>query len=75
MRDDPADTVTSGGQPAPLGARTAELRGEPCVARWRRTLLVVLALALAAYAALAADLVHGGAVSELDADVTVRIAE
>ena len=38
-------------------------------------LLVVLALALAGYAALAADLVHGGAVSELDADVTVRIAE
>jgi membrane-associated phospholipid phosphatase len=76
MRGEPADTVTSGGRPAPLGARTAALAGEPHIpARWRRALLVALALALAGYAALAADLVHAGAVSELDADVTVRIAE
>ena len=76
MRDTAADTVTSGGQPAPLGARKAALAGEPrLTGRRRRWLLVVLTLALAAYAAFAADLVHGGAVSELDADVTVRIAE
>jgi hypothetical protein len=37
--------------------------------------VALLALALAGYAALAADLVHGGLVSELDAHVTVRIAE
>jgi undecaprenyl-diphosphatase len=41
---------------------------------WRGILLTVLLLALVAYAVLAADLVHGGAISELDADVTVWIA-
>ena len=70
MRDEPAGTVTSGGRPAPLGARGAGLTGEPLTALVRpRVLLGVLVVALAGYAALAADVVNGGAFSELDAEV------
>jgi undecaprenyl-diphosphatase len=70
MRDDAAATVTSGGQPAPLGARGATARETPLTAVVRpRTLLVALVVVLAGYAALAADVVNGGAFTELDAEV------
>jgi len=76
MRDEPAGTVTSGGRPAPLGARGAGLTGEPLTALVRpRVLLGVLVVALAGYAALAADVVNGGAFSELDAEVAQWVAE
>ena len=70
MRDESADTVTSGGHPAPLGARAAGLPAEPLTGvAPRAALLVALVLALVGYAALAADVVNGGAFSEIDAEV------
>ena len=78
MRDEPPGTVTSGGRPAPLGARGAPgaPRREPLTALVRpRALLVVLVVALVGYAALAADVVNGGAFSELDAEVAEWVVE
>ena len=75
MRDGSTDTVTPGGPHAPLGARTPPSGGEPLTRRARPTaLLVVLSVTLAGYAALAADVVHGGVVSELDTDVAAWVA-
>lgn len=97
MRDDPADTVTPGGEPAPLGARGATVsatavpgarraagspdadgRGAPTplVRLGGRTahLAIALVAALVVYAALAADVVHGGRMTELDYDVSNWIA-
>ena len=75
MRDGSTDTVTPGGPHAPLGARTPPSGGEPLTRRARPTaLLLVLSVTLAGYAALAADVVHGGIVSELDTDVAVWVA-
>ena len=70
MRDSSTDTVNPGGPSAPLGARTARLPAAPLLGAAPPTaLLVAVVLALAGYAALAADIVNGGAYSELDADV------
>ena len=70
MRDEPAGSVTSGGDLAPLGARTAGFPAEPLTGvAPPAVLLVALALALIGYAAIAADVVNGGAFSELDAEV------
>ena len=70
MRDESADTVTSGGHPAPLGARAAGRPAGPLTAvAPPAVLLVALVLALIGYAALAADVVHGGAFSEVDVEV------
>jgi undecaprenyl-diphosphatase len=84
MHDDPVDTVTPGGPAAPLGARgdAARLearagaagRREPALVTRPAALVVVLLVALAEYAALAADIVHGCAVSELDGDVAAWVA-
>ena len=76
MRDEPAGTVTSGGRPAPLGARGAGPTGEPLTAVVRpRVLLAVLVVALVGYAALAADVVNGGAFSELDTEVAEWVVQ
>jgi membrane-associated phospholipid phosphatase len=76
MRDEPAGTVTSGGRPAPLGARGAGVAGEPLTAVVRpRVLLAVLVVALVGYAALAADVVNGGAFSELDTEVAEWVVQ
>ena len=70
MRDESAGSVSSGGHPAPLGARPEGFPAEPLTAGARPVvLLVALVLALGGYAALAADVVHGGAFSEVDAEV------
>jgi undecaprenyl-diphosphatase len=70
MRDESGGTVSSGGDPAPLGARTARLPAEPLTGvAPPAALLVALVLALVGYAALAADVVNGGAFSEVDAEV------
>ena len=76
MRDEPAGTVTPGGRPAPLGARGAKSRAESLLGvAPPAALLVALVLALAGYAALAADVVNGGAFSELDVEVAEWVAE
>ncbi len=76
MRDEPAGTVTPGGRPAPLGARGAKSRAEPLLGvAPPAALLVALVLALAGYAALAADVVNGGAFSDLDGKVAEWVAE
>jgi membrane-associated phospholipid phosphatase len=76
MRDEPAGTVTSGGHPAPFGARGPGFTGEPLTAGVRpRVLVAVLVVALAGYAALAADVVNGGAFSELDTEVAEWVVE
>ena len=70
MGDESADTVNSGGHPAPLGARAAGRPAEPLTAfAPPAALLVALVLALIGYAVLAADVVHGGPFSEVDAEV------
>jgi membrane-associated phospholipid phosphatase len=70
MRDESAGSVSSGGHPAPLGARSEGFPAKPLTAVARPVvLLVALVLALVGYAALAADVVHGGAFSEVDAEV------
>jgi undecaprenyl-diphosphatase len=70
MRDTSPGSVTSGGHPAPLGARTAGLPAEPLTGvAPPAALLVALVLALIGYAALARDVVNGGAFSEVDAEV------
>jgi len=75
MRDGFVDSVTPGGPPAPLGARTgASGWREPALVDRPWVLLAALAVALVGYAALAADVVHGGAVSELDEDVAAWVA-
>ncbi|HEX6723674.1 MAG TPA: phosphatase PAP2 family protein [Gaiella sp.] len=85
MRDDSRDTVTPGGQPTPLGARgDAEAEagravGEtaPSLARLAlstRLLLLVLGAALLVYAAVAADVVNAGRLSEQDVDVATWVA-
>lgn len=93
MRDEVVDSVTSGGRPAPLGARGARgARGDaasgirkadggaaPDLARLDLSarlvlLLLVLCGALLAYAAVAADVVHGGRLTELDVDVATWVA-
>ncbi len=79
MRDDVADTVTPGGPPAPLGARTgssaiASGRREAAPVARRAVLVVVLVAALAVYAALAADVVHGGGISDLDTEISSWVA-
>ena len=83
LRDDSLDTVTPGGHPAPLGARgdaeAARGAGEtsPSLARLdlsMRLLLLVLGAALLAYAAVAADVVNSGRLSELDVDVATWVA-
>ena len=76
MRDSSTDTVNPGGPPAPHGARTATHPAVPLLGLARpAALLVVLVLALAGYAALAADVVNGGAFSELDAEVAEWVVE
>lgn len=83
MRDDSLDTVTPGGQPAPLGARGG--RGAPAGGRAAtpsiariglsaRLLLALLGLALVAYAAVAADVVNAGRLSGVDRDIAVWVA-
>ena len=87
LRDDSLDTVTPGGQPAPLGARGDAEAGtradrtagetSPSLARLElstRLLLLVLGAALLAYAAVAADVVNSGRLSELDVDVATWVA-
>jgi undecaprenyl-diphosphatase len=83
MRDESTDTVTSGGLPAPLGARrttttagAAIPRVEPLTAVVRpAVLLVALVLALGGYAAIAADVVNGGTLSRIDPDVAEWVAD
>ncbi len=83
LRDDSLDSVPPGGHSAPLGARgDADARRSvpgnvPSLARLglsTRLLLVVLVAALVAYAAVAADVVNGGQLSELDVDVATWVA-
>lgn len=85
LRDDSLDTVTPGGHPAPLGARgnaeagvgTAVGRAAPSVTRLdlsTRLLLLVLGAALLAYAAVAADVVNSGRLSEMDVDVATWVS-
>lgn len=85
LRDDSLDTVTPGGQPAPLGARGDAAGGRrgavggaaPSVARLdlsTRLLLFVLGAALLVYAAVAADVVNSGRLSEVDLDVATWVA-
>ncbi len=97
MRDESGGSVTSGGRPAPLGARGERRAIEeqathvdrpapaeqgarnptaPLTALVRPlVLVVVLVLALAGYAAIAADVVNGGALSELDPYVAEWVVE
>ena len=79
MRDESAGTVISGGRAAPLGVQgdsVASGRAAPLTALVRpRALLVVLVLALAGYAAIAADVVNGGALSDVDPDVAEWVVE
>ena len=83
MRDDSLDTVTPGGHPAPLGARgESDVPGlaggnVPSLERLgvsTQLLLLVLIPALLAFAAVAADVVDAGRLSELDADVADWVA-
>jgi len=83
LRGDPLDTVTSGGHPAPLGARgdgeagTGAGETSPSLAGLglsTRLLLLVLAAVLLAYAAIAADVVNSGRMSEQDVDVATWVA-
>jgi undecaprenyl-diphosphatase len=85
LRDESLDTVTPGGRPAPQGARgdtgTEAARAAdgttPSLARLdlsTRILLVVLGAALLAYAAVAADVVNTGRLSEFDVDVATWVA-
>ena len=83
LRDDSLDTVTPGGDPAPLGARgnaeAGAAAGETSPSLERldlsmRLLLLVLGAALLAYAAVAADVVNSGRMSELDVDVATWVA-
>ena len=87
MRDDFVDSVTPGGPPAPLGARGlvpgagagGDPRGSerPVYARLggpTRLLIALLAGALVVYAAVAADVVNAGPLSELDVDVATWVA-
>lgn len=74
MRDDSRDTVIPGGASAPLGARTDDIAAEATRRTTAGPLVVTLVLALVAYAAIAADIVHDGAASELDADVAAWVA-
>ena len=70
MRDEPGGTVTSGGLDAPLGARARRFpSGALTAVVPSAVLLVGLAASLIGYAAIAADVVNGGALSELDAEV------
>ena len=70
MRDESGGSVTSGGDPVPPGARTAGFPAEALTGiAPPAVLLVILVLALVGYAAIAADVVNGGAFSELDAEV------
>jgi membrane-associated phospholipid phosphatase len=87
-RDEIVDSVTPGGPPAPPRARgTADgsvagvddLRADAQAPATRLggptwLLLVLLAAALAAYAAIAADVVHGGRLAEADVDVATWVA-
>ena len=82
MRDDSVDSVTSGGHPAPLGARReSDPRrfaggSAPSLARLdlsTRLLLLVLSAALLVFAAVAADVVEAGRLSELDVDVATWV--
>ena len=87
MRDDIADSVTPGGPPAPLGARglvpgpspggDRPSSGRPAYARLggpTRLLVALLAGALVVYAAVAADVVNAGPLSEVDVDVATWVA-
>jgi len=83
LRDDSLDTVTPGGDPAPLGARgnaeAGAAAGETSPSLERldlsmRLLLLVLGAALLAYAAVAADVVNSGRMSEQDVDVATWVA-
>ena len=83
LRDDSLDTLTPGGDPAPLGARGNAEAGaaadetSPSLERLdlsMRLLLLVLGAALLAYAAVAADVVNSGRMSELDVDVATWVA-
>ncbi len=83
LRDDSLDTVTPGGHSAPLGARGDTgarrlVRGNgPSLARLGLStwlLLVVLVTSLLAYAAVAADVVNAGRLSEIDVDVATWVA-
>lgn len=90
MRDATRDSVTSGGAQAPLGARgeagaesaataghdvdgAGPGHGLPFADR-PRLLALLLALALAAYAAIAADVVEGGRLSAFDDDISAWVA-
>ena len=88
MRDDLGGSVTPGGPPAPLGVRGRDVglpatagscrrRGAPSPAGLggpTRLLVALLAAALAVYAAVAADVVNAGRLSELDVDVATWVA-
>lgn len=77
MRDEMPDTVTPGGLPAPLGARAGVSDGPGDGTPTSVSTLVlgaVLALALLVYAAIAADVVHDGRLTEIDDDVSAWVA-
>jgi undecaprenyl-diphosphatase len=90
MRDTSRDSVTPGGAQAPLGARggspddgvaaaSASEQADPGpralpLADDRRLLAALVAVALAAYAALAADVVEGGRLSSYDEDLSAWVA-
>jgi undecaprenyl-diphosphatase len=90
MRDASRDSVTPGSARAPLGARggtpgdgaaaaTASEEADPGsrplpLADARRLLAALVAVALVAYAAIAADVVEGGHLSSYDQDLSVWVA-
>jgi ABC-type amino acid transport substrate-binding protein len=89
MRDDPADTVTAGGPPAPLGARTGTLERKPADGRDGRRatslaaahvggpawlLVAALVAGLVAFGALTTSVVDGGRLDGPDTDVARWVA-